>query len=49
MRALRWRTSLRAVAFDEVDALYPSFDDYLHDGLHLSDATITALRARFLY
>jgi protein-tyrosine phosphatase len=39
---------LRA-AFDEVDALYGTFDDYLHDGLGLSDATITALRTRFLY
>lgn len=38
---------LRA-AFDEADALYGGMDGYLRQGLDLDDATIGALRAKFL-
>ena len=35
-------------AFDQVRKEYGSFDRYLHDGLHLSDETLAALRKNFL-
>ena len=35
-------------AFDQVMQEYGSFDRYLHQGLHLSDATLAALRKNFL-
>lgn len=35
-------------SFAEVDDLYGSFDNYLHKGLMLDDATIAAIRARLL-
>lgn len=35
-------------AFDQVRKEYGSFDRYLHEGLHLSNATLTALRKNFL-
>ncbi|MFI0747489.1 tyrosine-protein phosphatase [Streptomyces sp. NPDC021224] len=35
-------------AFDEVDAVYGSFDGYLHQGLMLTDADIAALKAKLL-
>jgi protein-tyrosine phosphatase len=35
-------------AFDQVTREYGSFDRYLHEGLHLTDATLTALRKNFL-
>ncbi len=35
-------------AFDEVDKRYGSMEAYLHQGLGLSDATLTALRHEFL-
>lgn len=35
-------------AFNEVDHVYGDFDTYLHQALHLTDATIAALRARLL-
>jgi protein-tyrosine phosphatase len=35
-------------AFDQVMQDYGSLDGYLHQGLHLSDATLTALRRNFL-
>jgi protein-tyrosine phosphatase len=35
-------------AFHEVDQAYGSFDNYVRDGLKLSDATVAALRARLL-
>lgn len=35
-------------AFEEVDHVYGSFTNYLHDGLNLSDATIAKLRSRLL-
>ncbi|MDL4821778.1 tyrosine-protein phosphatase [Actinomadura opuntiae] len=35
-------------AFHEVDQVYGGFDNYVHQGLGLSDATIAALRARLL-
>lgn len=34
--------------FDEVVQRYGSFDRYLHEGLHLDDATLAALRRTFL-
>src|SRR5262249_22599627 len=35
-------------AFTEVNSSYGSFDNYVHKGLGLSDATIAALRAKML-
>jgi protein-tyrosine phosphatase len=35
-------------AFDQVMREYGSFDRYLHQGLHLNDATLAALRKNFL-
>ncbi|WP_245796334.1 tyrosine-protein phosphatase [Actinacidiphila alni] len=35
-------------AFDEVNAIYGSFDGYLHQGLKLTDADIAALKAKLL-
>ncbi|MGW4805290.1 tyrosine-protein phosphatase [Kitasatospora sp. NPDC004272] len=35
-------------AFAEVNHVYGSFDAYLHQGLHLTDADLAALRARLL-
>ncbi|MBO2457023.1 tyrosine-protein phosphatase [Actinomadura violacea] len=35
-------------AFHEVDQVYGGFDNYVHKGLGLSDATIAALRSRLL-
>jgi protein-tyrosine phosphatase len=41
------RAALEA-AFDEVMQDYGSFDKYLRDGLHLSEATLAAIRSNFL-
>lgn len=41
---LSWLTS----AFNEVNAIYGSFDGYLHQGLMLTDADIAALKAKLL-
>ncbi|WP_405492836.1 tyrosine-protein phosphatase [Nocardia sp. NBC_00511] len=35
-------------AFDQVNKSYGSFDNYVHDGLKLSDADVTALKAKML-
>jgi protein-tyrosine phosphatase len=35
-------------AFDQVAKEFGSFDRYLHQGLHLSDVTLAALRKNFL-
>ncbi|MEC3953843.1 tyrosine-protein phosphatase [Nocardia sp. CDC153] len=35
-------------AFDQVNKSYGSFDNYVHDGLKLTDADITALKAKLL-
>ena len=40
-------TYLRA-AWEAADATYGGLDGYLHDGLGLGDAELTALRARLL-
>jgi protein-tyrosine phosphatase len=36
------------VAFSEVSARYHRFDNYLHQGLKLSDATLASIRHNFL-
>ncbi|AHH20031.1 putative tyrosine-protein phosphatase [Nocardia nova SH22a] len=35
-------------AFDQVDQTYGSFDNYVHDGLKLTDADVAALKAKLL-
>lgn len=42
------RPEFLQAAFDEVDRRYGSFDAYLHDGLGLTPAEITAFRRKFL-
>ncbi|MET9486675.1 tyrosine-protein phosphatase [Nocardia sp. NPDC006630] len=40
--------SALAAAFDQVDQSYGSFDNYVHEGLKLTDADVSALKAKLL-
>ncbi len=46
--AMTVRPDYIKAAFDEVERRYGSFDNYIHQGLGLTEADIKALRARYL-